>query len=860
MAGKFCIQGKAASGLVTQDRAQAASDLYDEQLASLKARNVPNAASVAEQRTLEALKFQKLQKKRAAIAQLNAQEGIRARVTGTRAGAAHAAMSLLDFDATSKFVGPNVVQMGHDVENQAFALMEDVLRRFRARWANVDKLPTVAREARKATMRDVVRELFGETTGSAEAKTFADGAGAGMEYLRKLFNASGGSIPKLERWGLPQSHSRRVLAAIDEAGLSALSDAERRARKAALWADYVAPRLDRSRMVDFNTGQPISDARLRQVLLGTYQEIVTGGLSDVKPGAGMGSSSIVSQRAQSRFLIFKDADSWLEYQDRFGDENPLDTIIHHVRAMSRDIAMLRVLGPNPEATARYTEKLIASEAGQTALEGTGKKAARAAGNLFGKAAQFRRMFDLVSGRLDNAGNSTFAAIDETNRNVLQAAILGGATLSAISDRAFTFATASMLGIPNGRILGRFLKQLNPASIADQELALRVGFGADAFMGAAIASNRYIGEVLNPSVSRTVTDSVLRASGLVRMTTAGRQAFQIEFLGELTRLRGHTFEAVPAAMRQGFGMYGITKADWEEFRALKPWVDPKSGATFLRPHDLIGDPRQLEPGPLFQRRFELSNKIMGMVNAERDFAIPSTSTRARADVLAGTRPGTLAGFVTRNVATLKSFSLTLAYMHMNRAINSRLPGMTRAKFAAQLVIGATVMGAIAEQMSNVSKGKDPLPMDDTRFWLKAASRGGGLGIFGDFIFSDVNRFGGTFADTVLGPVLGQEIPKAEKLTVGTLQSLATKGEPGNVGRQLVDFARLMTPGRSLWYASLAFDRMIFDEVQALIDPDYADSFKRQEESAMRQYGQEFFAPPGQGFPPQRAPHMGAALGR
>ena len=111
----------------------------------------------------------------------------------------------------------------------------------------------------------------------------------------------------------------------------------------------------------------------------------------------------------------------MQYQERFGDESPLDSIIHHVRAMARDTAMLRVLGPNPEASARFTERLIASEVGQTALEGTGKKAARAAGNLFGKAGQFRRMFDLVSGRLDSPGNSTFAAIDESNRNVLQAA-------------------------------------------------------------------------------------------------------------------------------------------------------------------------------------------------------------------------------------------------------------------------------------------------------------------------------------------------------------------------------------------------------------------------------------------------------
>jgi len=857
MAAIKCIQGKAAAGMVNQDRAQAASDLYDDYLADLTARNVPNAQSAAELRTLEALKHQRLASKKQAIATLKAQEGIRARIAGTKDDSAAAAMSLLDFDAANAFTGPNVVQMGHAIENSAFALMEGMLVRFRARFANVDRLPTAALETRRATMRDIVRELFGEGTGSAEAKAMAEGAAAAMEHVRKLWNASGGTIPKLERWGLPQNHNRRLLAAIDEPGLDKLPAAEVRARKAQIWTDYITPRLDRERMLDFHTGQPMSDGKLRKLLSETYEEIVTGGLSEVKPGHG-GTGGLMGRRSQSRFLIFKNADAWMEYQQKFGDESPFDTIIQHIRAMSRDVAMLRVMGPNPEAAARYAEKLIASEKGAVALETVGKKAARAAGNLYGGAARFRRTFDLVAGRLDNAGNSTFAAIDESNRNILQAAILGGTVFSALSDRAFTYATASLLGIPNGRVLTRFLKSLNPLSIEDQELALRVGFGAESFMGAAIQENRYTGELLNPSIARTITDTVLRASGLVRMTAAGRTAFQVEFLGELTRLRGKGYADLPPAMRQGLGSYGITKADWDEFRGMQPWKDPDSGAQFLRPSDLVGDPTTTAGGPLFERRFELANKIMGMINAERDFAIPAATTRVRADLLAGTQPGTMTGFVTRNVATLKSFSLTLMYMHMNRALNSRLPGMTRAKFAAQIIIGATVMGALGEQMSQIAKGKDPLDMADSKFWLKATSRGGGFGIFGDFIFSDVNRFGGGIASTFLGPVLGQEIPKAVKLTVGNAQELITEGHMKNAGRELTDFARLMTPGRSLWYSSLAMDRMVYDEIQMQLDPDYGESFQRQEDAARRDYDQEFFAPPGQGFPPERAPDLTRGL--
>jgi hypothetical protein len=862
MGARDCINNKAAAGIVTQDQAKAASDLYDEQLAELKRKNTPDPESAAEQATLAGLRRQALAKKKAAIATLRAQEAIRARIEGTRGDASAAALSLLDFDPRGKFHGPNVVQMGHDIENQALARMEDMLKRFRTRFANVDKLPTAARESRRATMRDIARELFGEQTGSQEASALAKGVSDAFEYLRGMFNASGGSIQKLERWGLPQNWSRRLLAGITEPGLESLGPAAVRARKAQIWADSIIPGLDRERMTDFNTGLPLTDPTLRKLVTDTYEEVVTGGLSDLKPGMNIG-TNLATRRQQSRFLIFKDADSWLDAQAKWSGENVFDTIINHVRSMSRDTALMRVLGPNPSASAAYVEKLIASEAGQTALESVGAKAARAAGDALGVPSRFRRNFDLVTGRLDQPDNSTFAAIDETNRNVTYSAVLGGAVFTVISDRGITWATANLLGVPQGRVLARFLKMLNPASIADQQLALRVGFGAEDMAGAAIAQARYTGELLNPSVSRTLADTVTRASGLVRLTTSGRQAFQIEFLGELTRLRGVAFDDLPQGTRNAFALHGVTPADWNTFRALDPWKDPVSGAQFLRPHDLVGDAAQLDPGPLFDHNFEVANKIMGMINAERDFAVPGVSTRARADLLAGTHPGSATGFLTRNILSLKSWPLSLMYNHLNRALYSKLPGMTRAKFMAQLVIGATVWGALGEQMHQIAQGKDPMDMTNHDFWAKSAARGGGVGIFGDFLFNDQNHFGQNIWDAAAGPIFGREVPALARVTIGAGQEAVTEqgreNLSNNYGKELLDFSKLLTPGRSLWYSQLAMDRLVYDTIQEQIDPNYGESFSRAEQRAMQETGQQYFSPPGTGFPPPRAPNPAAALG-
>jgi hypothetical protein len=56
-----------------------------------------------------------------------------------------------------------------------------------------------------------------------------------------------------------------------------------------------------------------------------------------------------------------------------------------------------------------------------------------------------------------------------------------------------------------------------------------------------------------------------------------------------------------------------------------------------------------------------------------------------------------------------------------------------------------------------------------------------------------------------------------------------------------------------------DRLVYDTIQEQIDPNYGESFSRAEQRAMQETGQQYFSPPGTGFPPPRAPNPAAALG-
>jgi hypothetical protein len=131
----------------------------------------------------------------------------------------------------------------------------------------------------------------------------------------------------------------------------------------------------------------------------------------------------------------------------------------------------------------------------------------------------------------------------------------------------------------------------------------------------------------------------------------------------------------------------------------------------------------------------------------------------------------------------------------------MPGMTCPYISR--VIATTVMGALGEQLSQISKGRDPINIEDPKFWAQAAMRGGGVGIFGDFLFQDQNRYGGGMLATLAGPVLGGQLPAAFNLTVGNIQQVVADDRT-NAGRELSRFIRQNAPGYSLWYARLRWN--------------------------------------------------------
>jgi hypothetical protein len=802
-----CIPELLEEGRITPEQAERAREIYGRRVRHhQRSFGEPTAAALASEETVDAIERAADQAQRQRLLQ----HAVQKRLIGDLASykgdnSAAAAQALFDHDGKAPYM--NVEALRKTIVGRAHARMADFLERHRR---------NLLGEVRdKSGLVDIVRELRGENTGNLSAREMAEAFRIVAEDLRLRFNAAGGAIGKLENWA-PQSHNSLKVRSVDFEQ----------------WADFIAPLLDRERMVDDVTGQPFDDETLRSVLHDVYETVSTEGWAGRTLGGVDSGKKLANQRAEHRFLHFRDAAAWFEYDAAFGDGNVFDAMIGYVEGMARDIAHMEILGPNPAAQVEWLKDGLMKGA-HVGVDRKGTAIDRARSG----ALMVQQMYDITSGALNSPANAKWARRFGTLRSINSAQMLGGAMISAITDVGFQAITRAFNGLPITGAMTGYLKMLNPLDAADRMDALRSGVVAEESAQIGSAQQRWLGESGGHEWARRLAEGVLRVSGLSPWTAAGRHAFDRDFQGLLAKHAGVAFAKVPRPVREAMERYGIDGADWEKIRATP--LEKKRGATFLRPIDIADR--------------KLADKVHAMMLTETDYAVPVASVRGRAYTTFG-RPGSLAGEISRNMMLFKSFGTSVILSHGGRALSLR--PVNGAIYAAGGTIILTALGALAVQLKEIAKGRDPLPMNDLPslkdgrlhggFWSRAMFQGGGFGIFGDFASAGASERTGSLAEAVAGPGVG---------TIGDTIRLAT----GNMSA--ADAARRYTPGGTMWYGRLAYERLLIDELRAWTDENYYDSWSRVERAAADK-GQDFWWRPGEGrisdfHAPERLPNAANA---
>lgn len=734
------------------------------------------------------------------------------RTAGGKRNLAEAARLTLENYDEAKFA--SVTQRTGTIIGTAHSMMQGALYHFRRGAIGGDKTRWNA-----AQLDNVLREALGEDTGDIAAKGFAKAWLETAEWLRRRFNAAGGAIGKLERWGLPQSHNALAL--------------RREGRER--WKAFISPRLDLARMKNGLTGKPIDPRELDSILDRIYGSVTTGGDIDIEPAMrAAGKGALANRRGEHRFLIFRDADSWLEYHREFGDGDIFHTMMSHISGMAKDIAAMEVLGPNPSGTIEWLKQAVRKDMARQGLPP--QKAVP-------KVDAIDTLWKSIRGDLDTPVNETMAQAFGTARAIVSASALTGAALTSVTDIGTGMVARSFAGMPASGTVKQVIKALTPD---ERNEAVAAGLILDSALNTFHQHARYAGLTGGHELAQYAVDRVLTVSGLIPFTQAGRHAFGLAFMSEAARHAARGWKEMPTRFRATFERHGITEREWDMIRraGLHQKYD---GTQILRPNEIRAKVND-----------QLADKYLAMIQAETEYAVPTGGHRARRAMLGQARAGTWWGEAGRNFMQFKSFPIAFLFLHGGRVMREWQAGnrMTAAAYAGGIFLSTTMFGALALQLKQVAAGKDPRDMSETRFWTAAFAQGGALGIYGDFLYADVNRWGGGWAETIAGP-LASRAEDAYGLVQSGYTALAL-GERSNFGRQLTRFVRYNVPGANMWYWQMAWNRMLMDQAQWLADPEAAEAFKRQQRNMLRDTGQQFWWQPGS-FGPARAPDLGAAVG-
>lgn len=831
----LCIPDLVAKGTITEDQGRKAQRLFGELQAELRRTLGPGAAdAVASKRTAAALEFEAIERRRRELLRLDRERFIEQWLRGGgedwgrgRKSGPNDLAAPTPGDAPAGPINPKagrrllVMMEAHrqGIRGAAFAHMAETLATHRKTVTGKLRNPAEADEIGSAA--------YGEKVDNQNAADFAASWHEGAELLRQRANAAGANIAKIERWGLPQSSDSRRVA---EMGFN----------------DYYALKLatiDREKMIDRETGQPFTDAALERVARDVFDTEASDGKLDTAPGSARG-GSLASALSQHRFWIYKDYAGWKANHEALGRGNVLDAMIGHYEGMSRAVAAMEVLGPNAAHGAAVLADLVS---GDKSLFQPG--ALRARDKAKGEAQAIGRLWDEYTGALRQPENRAMALGFGAYRSVAAAAKLGGAPLTAIGDLGYGMANARYNSLPQAALIKYYAKLFNPANIEDRKLAARLGFIAETWTTMHSSQSRFLAEELAGEISSKVADGVLRASGLNFITDNGQMANGLVWLTHVTNERGKGWAELEPAFRAALHRYRIGEKDWDTIRATP--LENDGGADWIKPQNV--------------RDRELGDRLFQMAFSERDFAVPAPGIETRAYIDSQWRRGTFLGEMVRSSPLMfKTFTVATMIRHGGRLMDQ--PGIWgKTGYFLALMIPVTLMGALAVQLKEIAKGRDPRDMSQPSFWGHATLMGGGAGIVGDLLgITAQERFGG-WASYAAGPLVTdaarlagvvESLGKNAMLDAGLFDPEAVHRD-GNVGWDLFRVLRDNTPGGNIWYLNKAIDVGLADRIQSIADPSYQLSWARMARRAGEQ-GAGLWWAPGE-LTPGRAPDLTTALG-
>lgn len=676
-------------------------------------------------------------------------------------------------------------------------------------------------ENAKAT-HDFVREVYGEKTGNQIAQKGAKAYLEVIEHIRLRLNSAGMSIGKLDYGYLPQPHDA---AAIGKAGKNA-------------WVASVLSKLDTNRY--FNSdGSLMNQAQLTAFLDHAYDTLATDGVVRREAGQGGVGSRAARMDEAHRSLHFKDAQSYVDYMNEFGSGSVFESIHNHVNAQGKNIGLLESLGANPNQTysmMKDTAEIQDSTAAGKAVVGVRKYGATA-----------DMAWGILNGSTATPVDPKLAYRAQQIRNYTSATKLGGVMLSSINDAATWNATARFNGIPMGKALKGMFKSLG----ANTEDAARLALATESMSGEMAT---WHADNMRQDWTGKLANTTMKLGFVESWTHRLRSGLGMMLQDQLATLKNTDWDKLSTFDRERFTVSGVTEKDWRIWQVAQPEII--SNRPMLTKNSIRNVSAKWATDSDIN---QATAKLVGFLDNEAKTAVLGPDLLTRATITQGHQAGTWGGEIGRSLMLFKSFPAAIITRNIDRInLLSRTKGTAAAfRYSVSLLASMTLIGALSIELKDMVQGKDPRDATTPKFWGAAFAQGGGLGIFGDMLYTGLggnSRGGQTNWTNLAGPIAGTAADLGN-VTLGNIGQ-AMQGKDTKAGAEALRFTRQNLPFLNLWYAKAAIDHAGFNELQEWASPGY---LSRNRAAAKRDWGSTYWWENNQTLP-DRAPDITSVVGQ
>jgi hypothetical protein len=548
-----------------------------------------------------------------------------------------------------------------------------------------------------------------------------------------------------------------------------------------------------------------------------------------------GTKNVTNRLNATRVLHFKNAQARQEYNIKFGEPSLKEGIFSVLATSSRNIALMQELGTNPRNTLDKVLSLLKKKYKQLDPKMVAQLNFKTFANQFAE----------LDGSINAVGNQTLAKVGMVVRSTGNMARLGSASISSFGDLAQYMGTTSFQG--RGFLSGLF-EAMSGLFRANDTAAMEVlQITSNSVAATAFRGNIYGAADDTWGRMGRLQNTFFKFNGMNGWVASLKSSMALGLSRHYGMLADTKLSDLSIREQNFLTLYGIDDGKWNMLRSIKTLaVDNKRYLTAESIDDISNNSiinyvgRKLSAREIRNFKADLQLTWKNVLSDQGKHGSPEPDAAVRAITNQGLEKGTPMGETIRFIMQFKSFPISMWKKIIGRELYSYGPnesGLAKLGGLSSVLLLGTFFGYLAMSTKDMLRGRSPRDPKNKNTMLQAFAQGGGAGIYGDFLISEIqNEYGNGIFETALGPTASD----LKKL----LDMVSTMNEPKKAGKKFFELAEGHTPFLNLYYTKAAYDYLIGYQIKEMLDPGYFDRMKKKHEEKR---GQNYYLKPGSIIP-------------